>query len=48
MGQKFPRQISAGYEVALGKDQRLPLWNGLPLKVVSAFSLECSAEDELR
>lgn len=46
MGQKFPRQISAEYEVALGKDQRLPLWNELSVKVVSAFSLECSTEDE--
>ena len=45
MGQKFPRQISVVYEVALEKDQRLPLWNELPLEVVNAFSLECSTEE---
>lgn len=46
MGQKFPRQVSAGCEVELGNDQRLPLWNELSLRVVSAFSLERSTEDE--
>ena len=42
MEQKFARQISAEYEVALEKDQRLLLWNELPLKIVTMPTLHLS------